>query len=445
MAHKDQSLTNKQARRIALAAQGFLPRTGRTSSSPSAAGAVPGADTEPAQLAQSPSSAKRPTLKRHGVKRHDARHFDEVMRHIGLLQLDSVNVLERAHYLTLFARLGSFDKARADQVFHDVGRAQQTYFEYWGHEASLLPCELYPALRWRMDRAARFEGMWRSLARFGRDKKALIEDVYREVEQCGPATVSELEKRGEKGKSGGWWGWNDTKIALEVLFWSGRISSAGRHKFQRHYDIPERVLPASILAKPALDEASAHRCLMEIGARCHGIGTEKDFRDYFRLDAKPAKQALGELIEEGLVEPVEIEGYKVPTYRHKDAFLPARANCQSLLAPFDSLIFHRERTELLFGCHYRIEIYVPKEKRRYGYYVLPYLLGDQIVARLDLKANRQDGVLEVQACHLEGSADEDKVLTHLAPELERMAEWQGLSAIRAHPRGTLAAGLVKRL
>lgn len=390
-----QTLTLKQARRIALAAQGFLPQAGG--------------------------------IKRYGIKRHGPQHFDKVLERIGVLQLDSVNVLDRAHYLTLHARLGGYDKAKADACFHDLVGDQKRYFEYWGHEASLIPVSLYPALRWRMERAANFQGVWRGIARVGREKKELVEAVFNEIAERGPLAVRELETN--ETRKGDWWGWSDSKIALEFLFWSGRITSAGRVGFHRYYDIPERVIPRDILDQPALDEAEAHRVLMEAGARCHGVGTEKDFRDYFRLDAKTAKLAMAELIEEGILEPVSIDGWNSPTYLHRDAVVPTRANCQTLLAPFDSLIWHRDRTKQLFGCHYRIEIYVPKEKRQFGYYVLPYLQGDQITARIDLKANRQDRKLEVRAAHLEAGAKAEKVLGQLGPELIAMAEWQGLDAV----------------
>ena len=399
-----QSLSNRQARRIALRAQGFLPQM-------------------------------------RGLKRIDRRHVQRVFDRIALLQIDSVNVLDRAHYLTLFARLGAYDSSVADRLLLDVPKGAQSkdYFEYWGHEASLLPVSLYPALRWRMERAGRHEGLWGGIARYARENPTIIEEVYREIADRGPLAVSELEKRGSR--SGPWWGWNDTKIALEFLFWCGRITAAGRERFTRIYDLPERVLPPEILAAPAMDEASAHRLLMEIAARSHGIGTEACLRDYFRLSPGDARPALDSLVEEGVVEPVEVEGWKRPVYLHREADLPARAKCAALLAPFDSLVFNRDRAEALFGFRYRIEIYVPKEKRQHGYYVLPFLMGDRLVARVDLKANRQEGVLEVFAAHGEAKIDEGRVADALASELSLMAGWMGLGEIRVHNAGDLAAQL----
>ena len=399
-----QSLSNRQARRIALKAQGFLPQ-------------------------------------RRNLKRPDQRHLASIFDSIGLLQIDSVNVLDRAHYLTLFARLGAYDRNLIDRAAHAVTPPSKPkdYFEYWGHEASILPVALYPALKWRMEDAARHQGLWRGIGRFARENPERVEAVYRQIEQHGPIGVSALDK--ERRGKGAWWGWSDTKIALEFLFWSGRITSAGRQTFARLYDIPERVLPEQILAQGTLPAADAKRQLIEIGARSHGVGTEACLRDYFRLSPKDSKQAIAELVESGILEPVEVEGFSKQAYLHKDAAIPARATCQALLAPFDSLIFMRDRAQSLFNFHYRIEIYVPKEKRQFGYYVLPFLLGDQLVARLDLKANRQESILEVFASHAEPKIDQGKVSKALAAELEMMAQWMDLSDIRVHPKGDLVATL----
>jgi len=402
-----QSLSKRQARRIALRAQGFLPQP-------------------------------------RGLKRPDRRHLAHIFEHISLLQIDSVNVLDRAHYLTLFARLGAYDRALIDKAVHDVLRRpsevrKKDYFEYWGHEASILPVALYPALVWRMKGAEQGIGIWRGIARFARENPQIIEAVYQEIARHGPCPVGQLEKRGSR--SGPWWGWNDTKIALEYLFWCGRITSAGRDKFTRYYDLPERVLPQSVMDQPAMGSAEAHRHLMALAAKSHGVGSERCLRDYFRLGTQEARQALSELVEEGIVEPVEIEGWSAPAYRHREASLPARAPCQALLAPFDSLIWERDRAEALFDFRYRIEIYVPKEKRQFGYYVLPFLLGDRLVARLDLKANRQEGILEVFAAHGEARIDREKTCSALASELGMMARWLGLADIRLHDRGDLSQDL----
>nr|WP_319390073.1 crosslink repair DNA glycosylase YcaQ family protein [uncultured Cohaesibacter sp.] len=400
----DQTLSKAQARRIALRAQGFLPQ-------------------------------------RRSLKRVDKRHLDGVFEQVSLLQIDSVNVLDRAHYLTLFARLGAYDKATVDRHLHGVSKtgAQKGYFEYWGHEASLLPVSLYPALAWRMERARQHQGVWGKLSRYAKENPDVIDSVLEEIGARGPLCVSDLERRGSR--SGSWWGWNDSKIALEFLFWCGHIVAAGRQNFTRYYDLPERVLPAAILGQPALDTHDAHRQLMALAAKSHGIGSEKCLRDYFRLSTEDARQALDSLLEEGVVEPVEVEGWQGPLYRHKEASLPARATCQALLAPFDSLVWYRDRVEALFDFRYRIEIYVPKEKRQYGYYVLPFLMGDRLVARLDLKANRQESILEVFAAHGEQGIDKGKVAGALATELALMAGWMGLEAIRVGTDGDLSGSL----
>ncbi|WP_350334912.1 winged helix-turn-helix domain-containing protein [Coralliovum pocilloporae] len=403
--NSDSTLSNRQARRIALAAQGFLPQ-------------------------------------RRSLKRFDRRHLDDVFKHTGLLQIDSVNVIDRAHYLTLFARLGAYDKSLIDKAAHIPGKRDH-YFEYWGHEASILPVELQPLLRWRMERARNFRGLWRGIADFVKENPHKLKAVLDELRDNGPSGVSNIGK--DEQRTSPWWGWHDTKIALEFLFWTGDITSAGRHNFERIYDLPERALPSDILNTPTPDEPEAHRALMTIAARCHGVGTEKDLRDYFRLDAVDGKRACQELVEEGTLVPVHVEGWSHHAYLYKDARVPARARCRALLAPFDSLIWERSRTERLFNFFYRLEIYTPEPKRQYGYYVLPFLLNDSLVARTDLKANRQDSILEVRATHSEKGIDQSVVVPALAEELSLMASWLGLDAIRIHEKGDLSTALSKEI
>ena len=400
----DQSFSKAQARRIALRAQGFLPQ-------------------------------------QRSIKRIDRRHVKSLFDQLSLLQIDSVNVLDRAHYLTAFARLGDYDKATLDRLVHSISKNEQQrdYFEYWGHEASLMPVSLYPALRWRMERARQHQGVWGKLSRYAKECPDVIESVYQAIATRGPLCVSDLEKRG--GRSGSWWGWNDSKLALEFLFWCGHIVAAGRQNFTRYYDLPERILKPDVLDAPPMSEGEAHRHLMALAAKSHGIGTEKCFRDYFRLSTADARTALASLLEEGIIEAVKVEGWNAPTYLFKEASLPARATCQALLAPFDSLIWYRERAEALFDFHYRIEIYVPKEQRQFGYYVLPFLMGDSLVARLDLKANRQERILEVFAAHGEKRIDQGKVSYALAQELALMSRWMKLDGIRVGERGDLAGSL----
>jgi uncharacterized protein len=343
-----------------------------------------------------------------------------VFSRVALVQIDSVNVLERAHYLPAFSRLGPYDREALDRLSH---RAPRRLFEYWGHEASLLPVDLQPLLRWRMDRAA--HEAWGSMQRVQRDRPELVADVLAQVRERGPIAASELDHDAPR-RTGPWWSWSDAKRAIEWLFWSGQVSSARRRRFERLYDLPERVLPAKVLAAPTPSVADAQRELVRIASRSLGIAAERDLRDYFRLPTAETKQRIAELVESGQLLPVEVEGWgRTQGYLATGARIPRRVDATALIGPFDSLIWERSRLERLFGFEYRLEIYVPAPKRRHGYYVLPFLLGDRLVARVDLKADRAAGVLRVQALHLEpGAAAETR--DALRAELASMGEWLGL-------------------
>jgi uncharacterized protein len=343
-----------------------------------------------------------------------------VFSRVALVQIDSVNVLERAHYLPAFSRLGPYDREALDRLSH---RAPRRLFEYWGHEASLLPVDLQPLLRWRMDRAA--HEAWGSMQRVQRDRPELVADVLAQVRERGPIAASELDHDAPR-RTGPWWSWSDAKRAIEWLFWSGQVSSARRRRFERLYDLPERVLPAKVLAAPTPSVADAQRELVRIASRSLGIAAERDLRDYFRLPTAETKQRIAELVESGELLPVEVEGWgRTQGYLATGARIPRRVDATALIGPFDSLIWERSRLERLFGFEYRLEIYVPAPKRRHGYYVLPFLLGDRLVARVDLKADRAAGVLRVQALHLEpGAAAETR--DALRAELASMGEWLGL-------------------
>ena len=353
---------------------------------------------------------------------------------IGLLQIDSVSVVARAHYLPLLARLGPYPRALLEQAAWGKPR---DLFEYWAHEASLLPLETQPLLRWRMAQAEAGVNIYGELARFGREKRAYIDGLFAEVARRGPLAASSLE--GQKG-SGGWWGWSDGKRALEWLFWAGHVTTATRNAFERVYDLPERVLPAAITATPTPGPADAQRDLLRIAARAHGIATLSDLRDYFRLSPGEAAPRVAELVEAGELVPAEVEGWGQPAYLHREAAWPRRAAARALLAPFDPLVWDRARTERLFGFRYRLEIYTPAHKRVHGYYVLPFLLGDRLVARVDLKSDRAAGTLLVQAAHAELDAP---VLTafRLAETLREMAGWLGLGRVVATGAGDLAPAL----
>lgn len=365
----------------------------------------------------------------------DRRHLRRVLSRLGLFQIDSVSAVVRAHYMPLFSRLGPYPMALLDEA--SAGR-RRLLFEYWAHEASLLPVETYPLLRWRMERAATNQGIYGGLATFGRERAGFIEDIRRRVEAEGPMAASDIE--GAKG-DGGWWGWSEEKRAFEWLFWAGRLTTHSRRGFERLYDLPERVLP-SMHAAPVPEPAEAHRELLRIAARALGIATATDLRDYFRLSPADMKGRIEELAEAGELLPVRVDGWSAPAYLHRDARLPRRIHARALLAPFDPLVWERSRAERLFGFRYRIEIYVPADKRQYGYYVLPFLLGDTIVARVDLRADRPAGVLRVIAAYAEPGAPADTA-AELMDELRLMQGWLGLERMEVTPGGDLGPGLAR--
>ena len=364
----------------------------------------------------------------------DRRHLNRVLARIGLLQIDSVSAVVRAHYMPLFSRLGPYPMALLDEAM--AGRKRRL-FEYWAHEASLLPVETYPLMRWRMERASRHEEMYLGLAKWGREHTSLIDSIYREVVARGPIAASDID--GAKG-SGGWWGWSDEKHAFEWLFWAGRITTHSRRGFERLYDLPERVLPAPIFNAPAPKPEDAHRELLRMSARALGVATASDLRDYFRLSPADIKGRIEELVEAGDLLPVRVEGWPQQAYLHAGARMPRKVHARALLAPFDPLVFERSRTERLFSFRYRIEIYTPAEKRQYGYYVLPFLLGDTIVARADVKADRPAGVLRVLATYAEPGAPAETA-AQLLEEFRLMQVWLGLERMEVVPAGDLGPAL----
>ncbi|MET1109961.1 MAG: crosslink repair DNA glycosylase YcaQ family protein [Allosphingosinicella sp.] len=380
----------------------------------------------------SPALARRIALAAQGfgLPRPEAvaaRDLRRTVARLGLHQIDSVNVLVRAHYLPAFSRLGAYDRGLIDRSAWGPKRDRRL-FEYWAHEASLLPLEMHPLLRWRMARAERGEIGWGSLKAYAGERRTEAEAVLERVRSEGPLAASDFEEG--RGK-GGWWAWGDTKRALEWLFWAGLITTATRRpSFERLYDVPERVIPAAILDLPTPAEAEAKRALVERAAAAHGIATETDLRDYFRLKPEETRIAIAELVEEGMLIPVAVEGWARTAYLHRDARRPRRILGQALLAPFDPLVWERSRTERLFGFRYRIEIYTPAEKRLHGYYVLPFLLDEALVARVDLKADRQRSRLLVRQTTLEPGAPAETG-ERLSAELELMARWLGLEAVKA--------------
>jgi uncharacterized protein YcaQ len=381
--------------------------------------------------------------------RIDARRLRRAIDDVGLLQLDSVNALCRSHYMPLFSRLGSYPRASLDRLAsHAVTAAgaatrtgrDRTLFEYWGHEASLLPVELQPLLRWRMARAAKLaEKPARMLAV---EKPELLESVLRTVRERGPIRAAEVATPVRK-PGNPWFNWSECKLALDYLFFAGRVSTAHRVRFERHYDLPERVLPAAVLDAPTPAEDEAQRQLLLIAAARLGVATEADLGDYFRLRRAESKARLAELVETGALTPTRVEGWSAPAYvTAPGPGVPARA-ARALLTPFDPLVWSRPRTERLFGFRYRIELYTPAAKRVHGYYVLPFLLGDRLVARVDVKSDRQAGVLRVLAAFAEPEADPNAVAPELADELRLLAGWLELEHVSVARKGELAGKLAK--
>ncbi|WP_025374205.1 winged helix-turn-helix domain-containing protein [Advenella mimigardefordensis] len=352
---------------------------------------------------------------------------------LGLLQIDSVNVLVRAQYLPLFSRLGSYDRALLDS---DTLAKSKRFFEYWGHAASLLPIDCQPLMRWRMERALRGEGVWRPLQAFANERRAEAEDILQRISTEGPLAASDLSPasgRAAKGAAKEMWAWSEVKHAIEWLFWSGLIVATHRRgSFERVYDLPERVLPRSVLAHPTPSTVDAQRALLARSAKALGVATAEDLRDYYRIPAADLQLPLQQLVEEGTVIPVRVRGWRQQAYLHKDARAGRKTDGAALLSPFDPLIWHRPRTERLFDFYYRLEIYTPAHKREHGYYVLPFLLDGAIVARVDLKAERQSGTLVVQRAHLEPKAPAHTI-ERLIEELQLLASWLGLSSLVVAP------------
>ena len=388
------SLSRAQARRVALAAQGFLDPRHTT-----------------------------PTM----------RTFNRTLARTGLLQVDSVNVLQRAHYVPLFSRMGPYD---VDLLRRAAERRPRRIVEYWAHVQAFMPVELWPVMRHRMDHYREVRGKWwRDLPE---DLPAVVHDAVRDR---GPSTARDLDDGGPRRKEHWGWNWSDTRKALDFLYMSGELAIAGRNgQFEVIYDLPARVLPREVLDAPTPSKADADRELVRRAARAHGVATVKDLSDYYRMRVAPTADAVADLVEAGELLPVTVEGWKRPAYLHRDARLPRAVNARAVLSPFDPVVWERARTEALFDFHYRIEIYVPEAKRRHGYYVLPFLLGDRIVGRVDLKADRSARRLVVKAAYAEPGAPSETA-EELSAELRSLADWLGLDDVTVEGRGDLAPAL----
>ena len=391
-------LSNSQARRIALAAQGF--------------------------------SEPRPN------GRIDRRHFRRVIDRIGLLQLDSVNVLQRSHYLPMWSRLGPYSIEALDQYTARSGEM----FEYWGHVASLLPVGLHRLFRWRMEEME----PWRRVQDVIGGHADYVPSILAEIAEHGPLTVSDLSDPGTR--TGPWWGHGKGKVALDWLFAKGQVTAYRNGNFGRLYDLPENVIASEYLNAPTPTKEEAYRELLLLSARHHGIGTAADLTDYYRLNKPIARPILAALVADGELEEVAVAGWPHPAYMHPEAKLPRLIKSSALLSPFDPVVWERDRVERLFDFFYRIEIYVPEPERIYGYYVLPFLMGEHLVGRFDLKSDRKNGVLLVKGSYREESADADEVAERVAPELVSMSEWLGLGGdVDIADRGNLAAVLKRAI
>ncbi|MHB2024736.1 MAG: winged helix-turn-helix domain-containing protein [Mycobacteriales bacterium] len=366
-----------------------------------------------------------------------------VAHQLSAIQLDSVNVLVRAHYLPAFSRLGCYPRSALDGLASGTG-SRRALFEYWGHAASLLPVELYPLLRWRMRRAEeRFE-TWGGPARLARERPGYIQEVLAQIADRGPLAAAELTDRGHR-PTGEWgWNWHEGKVALEWLFWTGQVTTFARRGFVRVYDLTERVLPAAILNSPDLGEAESQRQLLLLAARALGVATVADLADYFRIPLPVATARARELQDAGELTKVSVVGWAAPGYLLAGTRIPGPARARALLSPFDPLVWFRDRVRRLFGFDYRIEIYYPAGKRVHGYYVLPFLLGDELSARVDLKADRAPGRLLVQAAWGEVCAS-DAVPLALASEIVDLAGWLSLGEVLVAGRGDLAPALASAL
>jgi uncharacterized protein YcaQ len=355
------------------------------------------------------------------------RHVNSLISRLGVIQIDSVNVLVRSQELPLFSRLGNHDRNAIPKATES-----QKLFEYWGHEAAHLPVEIHPLFRWKMEAARLGKARHWGLTSFYDDNKTFVKRMLKHVETNGPTTARELstrtEKRGADKKT--WWDWDESKTALEYLFLTGQLMSRGRGTdFARIYDTPERVLPMNILNAPTPTEHDARKQLLVRSAIAQGVATATDLADYYRQKPAAVKPLITELLEEGELRAVAVDGWTEKAFVHRSAKLPKILHATALLSPFDSLVWCRPRNERLFDFHYRIEIYTPKEKRKFGYYVLPFMMNGQMVGRVDLKSDRANSKLLVHSVHTEKGIKRTMINDALDNELRAMAFWLELDEV----------------
>jgi len=388
-------------------------------------------------LSLSKQDAKRIAIRAQGLAGERPSQpigLDDVHRSIramNLLQIDSVNVCVRSHYMPLFSRLGSYDQDLLDQLVYK----EKAVFETWAHAACFVPVEDHRLFRQRM--AAKKPR--KHLVEIMEERPGYLESVLEQFSEKGLLTASELDGAGKR--SGPWWGYTNGKVAAEWHFAKGALSIADRRNFARYYDLTERVIPAEHLngTTPSVEES--HREMMQLAVEAHGVGTAEDFADYYHLKNAEAKARLNELVESGDIQQVEVEGWDDPAYAPPEIESTEPTQARALLTPFDPLVWNRDRIDRIFDFFYRIEIYVPESKRQYGYYVYPFVLGEDLVARVDLKADRQKGVLRVKSAFAEEGQDHDYVAANLADELRLMADWLGLKRVVAGRKGNLIPAL----
>ena len=379
------SLSIKDARALALAAQGFdSPRTKTKSTTADAVALI---------------------------------------KKLGVIQIDSVNVLVRSQELPLFSRLGDHDRNAIPKA-----TSQGKIFEYWGHAAAHLPVELHPMFRFKMHAARSGRMKHWGLTSFYAENKAFVKRILKHVEVNGSTSARELSTRTTKKSS--WWDWDEAKTALEYLFLTGELMSCGRGSdFARVYDIPERVLPRKILQMPTSSETEARKELLVRAMRAQGVATMRDLADYYRQKPAVVKPLVSQLVEQGVLREVSVDGWQDKAYVHRNAQLPKQLFATALLSPFDSLVWCRPRNERLFNFHYRIEIYTPQAKRKFGYYVLPFMMNGEMVGRVDLKADRANSKLLVHSVHTEKGIKRSNISDALNTELRTMALWLELDKV----------------
>ena len=394
-----ESLSLAQARRVALAAQGFADKPHET-----------------------------PTM----------RTFQRTLERTGVLQVDSVNVLQRAHYMPLYSRMGPYD---VDLLRRASETRPRRMVEYWAHVQAFMPVELWPVMQHRMAHHRERRGKWSAVEA----EPGLADSLVAEIRERGASTARELDAGLPRAKEHWGWNWSNARRVLDWLYTTGDLAIAGRNsQFEIRYDLPERVIPPAVLALPTPTPEEAHVELVRRAARSHGVATVQDLRDYYRMSVADTARAVATLVESGEIEQVSVEGWRRPAYLHREARVPRRIGARALLSPFDPVVWERARTEALFDFVYRIEIYVPAERRVHGYYVLPFLLGDRVVARVDLKADRRAGRLIAKAAYAEPGAP-PQTAAELAAELGRVADWLGLDEIVVEPRGDLAGSVAAEI